>query len=305
MSKFRTEPTVVCPSPEYSETCFKKGRGMAQRSLDLIEAMRVIAEAAQPITGRGVGYKLFTRDLIASMAKSEMQRVYRLLKEARELCIIPWEWIVDETRAIERVSTWDNPAAYARCVARSYRRDFWNQQPVRVEVWSEKGTVRGVLAPVLDHYAVGFRVMHGFSGATTIHDVAQDDDGRELIVLYVGDFDPSGMFMSEVDLPARLSKYDGDHVELRRIALTQKQARGLPSFPAADKRKDPRYKWFCSNYGNCCWELDAMDPNNLRDCVEQAIIKLIEPVAWQRCEVVNCAEQASLKTVLEQWPRKC
>ena len=29
----------------------------------------------------------------------------------------------------------------------------------------------------------------------------QDDDGRELIVLYVGDFDPSGMFMSEVDLP--------------------------------------------------------------------------------------------------------
>ena len=44
----------------YSETCFKKGRGMAQRSLDLIEAMHATAEAAQPITGRGVGYKLFT-----------------------------------------------------------------------------------------------------------------------------------------------------------------------------------------------------------------------------------------------------
>ena len=87
-----------------------------------------------------------------------MQRVYRLLKEAREQGDIPWEWIVDETRALERTSTWDDPAEYARCVARSYRRDFWNQQPVRVEVWSEKGTVRGVLAPVLDHYAVGFRV---------------------------------------------------------------------------------------------------------------------------------------------------
>ena len=49
---------------EYFETCSKKGRGMAQRSLDLIEAMREIAEAAQPITGRGVGYKLFTRGLI-------------------------------------------------------------------------------------------------------------------------------------------------------------------------------------------------------------------------------------------------
>ena len=117
---------------EYFETGSKKGRGMAQRSLDLIEAMHAIAEAAQPITGRGVGYKLFTRKLIASMARTEMQRVYRLLKEARERGIIPWDWIVDETRAIERVSTWDDPDEYARCVAHSYRRDFWNQQPHRV-----------------------------------------------------------------------------------------------------------------------------------------------------------------------------
>jgi hypothetical protein len=32
---------------DYSETCSKKGRGMAQRSLDLIEAMRAVTEAAQ------------------------------------------------------------------------------------------------------------------------------------------------------------------------------------------------------------------------------------------------------------------
>ena len=278
---------------DYFETCSKKGRGMAQRSLDLIEAMQAVTRAAHPITGRGVGYKLFTRGLLGSMAKSEMQRVYRLLREARERAQIPWEWIVDENRAFERCATWDDPAAYAECVAQSYRRDFWNQQPVRVEVWSEKGTVRGVLAPILDHYAVGFRVMHGFSGATTIYDVAQDDDGRELIVLYVGDFDPSGMFMSEVDLPARLARYNGDHVELRRIALTRAQTRGLPAFPATDKRKDPRYKWFCANYGDQCWELDALDPNTLRDCVEQEILELIEPEAWERCEVVNKAEQES------------
>ena len=45
---------------EYFETGSKKGRGMAQASLDLIEAMHAAAQAAQPITGRGVGYKLFT-----------------------------------------------------------------------------------------------------------------------------------------------------------------------------------------------------------------------------------------------------
>lgn len=167
---------------------FEKGRGMAQRSLDLIEAMYAAAEPAQPITGRGIGYKLFTAGLIPSMATTEMQRVYRLLRLARERGDIPWDWIVDETRELERVSTWDNPAAYARCVAQSYRRDFWNQQPRRVMVVSEKGTVRGVLAPVLDHYAVGFQVMHGFSSATVVHDISRDDDGRPLIMLYVGDF---------------------------------------------------------------------------------------------------------------------
>jgi hypothetical protein len=273
----------------------------AQRSIDLIEAMYTAAEAAQPITGRGIGYKLFTAGLIPSMARSEMQRVYRLLKEGREEGAIPWDWIVDETRAIERVSTWDDPADYARTVARSYRRDFWNQQPHRVQVWSEKGTVRGVLAPVLDHYAVGFLPVHGFSSATAAHEIAEDDDGRDLIVLYVGDFDPSGMFMSEADLPARFARYNGDHITLERIALTDDQLDGLPSFPASDKRKDPRFRWFVENYGLHCWELDAMDPNALRGCVQDAITELIEPVAWRRCEAINQAEQESLRTVLDGW----
>ena len=230
-----------------------------------------------------------------------MQRVYRLLKEAREEGDIPWDWIVDETRAIERVPTWSDPEEYARCVARSYRRDFWNQQPHRVQVWSEKGTVRGVLAPVLDEYAVGFLPVHGFSSATTAHDIAKDNDGRDLIVLYVGDLDPSGMFMSEEDLPTRFAKYNGEHITLRRIALTGNQLVGLPSFPASDKRKDPRYQWFVRNFGSHCWELDAMDPNDLRACVEQEIENLVEPVAWRRCEAVNKVEQESLRTVLDGW----
>jgi hypothetical protein len=44
-----------------------------------------------------------------------------------------------------------------------------------------------------------------------------------------------------------------------------------------------------------------MDPNDLRDCVEKAILDLIEPTAWQHCETINQAEQESLKTVLTGW----
>jgi hypothetical protein len=234
------------------------------------------------------------------MGQSEMQRVYRLLKVAREQGDIPWEWIVDETRELEICSSWADPAAFVRTVSQAYRRDFWLHQPQRVLVVSEKGTVRGVLAPVLDQYGVGFRVMHGFSSATAVYDIAQDCDGCPLIILYVGDYDPSGMYMSERDLPERLAKYDGDHVQVKRIALTQAH-RGLPWFPASDKKKDPRYPWFVRNYGDRCWELDALDPNDLRALVEEAIRAEIEPVAWNRCAAVEKAERESLRHVLDSW----
>ncbi len=292
-------------APQQIETGIKKGRGMARASLDLIEAMYAIAKAAQPITGRGVGYKLFTAGLIPSMGKPDMQRVYRLLKQARERDMIPWEWIVDETRALEKAPSWADPAAFVRTVSRSYRRDFWNQQPRRVEVWSKKGTVRGVLAPILDKYGVAFQVMHGFGGATPIHDVATDDDGRPLIVLYCGDYDPSGLCMSEHDLPNRLKEYGGHHVFLRRVALVREDLDHLQSFPASDKKKDPRYKWFTRHFGDQCWELDAMDPNNLRARVEGAIQAEIEPIAWDRCAVAEKAEQESLRTVLDSWGGLC
>jgi hypothetical protein len=269
-----------------------------------------IAEDAQPITGRGVGYKLFTQGLIPSMSTSDMQRVYRLLKVAREQGMVEWDWIVDETREREGAPSWNNPAHFARSVGIQYRRDFWKQQPVRCELFSEKGTVRGILRPVLDEYGVGFTPLHGFSSATTAHDLAVDNDGRDLIALYVGDWDPSGMYMSECDLPNRMEKYDGDHVEVKRIALVKNQLAGLPWFPASDKattetkKGDPRHPWYVKNYGKKCWEVDALDPNVLRDCVEEEIKSLIEPDAWARCAVVDAAERESLCEVLTRWAGK-
>ena len=94
-------------------------------------------------------------------------------------------------------------------------------------------------------------------------------------MLYVGDFDPCGMFMSEQDLPdaARRIRRRSRNGEAD-CADAARQVGGLPSFPATDKKKDPRYNWFVGNYGARCWELDAMDPNDLRDCVEEAIVRV-------------------------------
>ena len=143
--------------------------------------------------------------------------------------------------------------------------NFWSMQSERLEVWSEKGTVRGTLGPVLDEFAVTFRVMHGFSSATVIKNVADETGDLDcpLRVLYVGDHDPSGMCMSERDLPERLDRY-GANVDLIRTALMMPEDEDLPSFEAATKRGDPNYRWYVSHYGQSCWEVDALSPPILR-----------------------------------------
>ena len=289
--------------PEYSVTGTKirRGRGKAQKSLDLIQAAHDFLVDAHPTTVRGVCYHLFIRCVIPSMKRKETARVSRLLKDARESGDIPWEWIVDETRELERTSSWKDPAEFVQAVRRSYRRDFWIHQPYDVEVWSEKGTVRGVLAPVLEEYGVGFRVMHGFGSATSIYDVAQENRERWLNAIYVGDWDPSGLYMSEEDLPERLSRYGGHHILVDRVALLERDLHDLPSFPAGDKRKDPRFRWFTDHYGAQCWELDAMHPNDLRARVENRILTLINTEAWERCAQAQEAEQASLESLLDRW----
>jgi hypothetical protein len=157
---------------------------------------------------------------------------------------------------------------------------------------------------VLDEYGVGFRVMHGFGSATTINDVSQDDADHPLTILYIGDYDPSGLWMSERDIPERVSRYGGDHISVWRIALLRDDCVLLgrrPAFDVREKNKDPRAPWFQKNYGQLCWELDAMDPNDLRSRVESAINEHIEPEAWERCRVVDKAERESLRHVLDSW----
>jgi len=282
-------------------------RGRSQKSLNLIAVARALLEEVQPASVRYVCYKLFTMGLIDGMKKNETDRVSRLLKEAREEGLIPWAWIVDETREAEIPSTWRDPQEFAKVQKRSFRQDRWEYQNTHLEVWSEKGTIRGILWPILNAYGVTFRVLHGYGSATAIHEIAQEslyyeEEGKPFVALYVGDFDPSGLHMSEVDLPERLARYEGE-IEVRRIALTRGDLGGLPSFDLESKKGDPRFRWYRNTFGHDgrCWELDAMDPNQLRDRVEAKILDFIELNAWHRCDATELAQQESLAKVLDNW----
>src|SRR6516162_7234942 len=95
--------------------CFPAGsngrRGKATVTLNALAHMYEIAKETWPITGRGVGYRLLNRGVIKTMA--DMGAVYEQLVEAREQNLIPWDWIVDETRDLEiRTSYATRKSAY-------------------------------------------------------------------------------------------------------------------------------------------------------------------------------------------------
>jgi len=283
----------------------RRGRGRACKTINLLDAAYNVLADIQPASVRAVCYQLFALGWIASMSKVETNKISRLLTEARERGEIPWSWIVDETREPERIATWDDPVQYIDAVKRSYRKNRWTSQPERIELWSEKGTIRGILAPVLNEYGVTFRVMHGHGSATAVFTAAEESraSDKPLTVLYTGDWDPSGMHMSEVDLPERLVRYGGRAL-IVRVALDQQDtasSAGVSSFPASDKAKDPRHRWFVSNYGDRCFELDALNPNTLRDRVEGVIRLLLDQEAWNHAARVEAAECESMAAFFAKW----
>jgi len=280
-------------------------RGLGKSTLTLIDAAGEILEAIQPTTVRSVAYKLFALGLIPNMGKNAVATVSRALTTAREAGAIPWAWIVDENRAPEYANTWDNADQRIDYAVRNYRRDYWQEQALRLEVWSEKGTVRGVLAPTLDEYGVTFRSMSGFASATVVYSIAEHSiaDYRPMLALYVGDHDPSGRYMSDIDLPVRMARYGGA-VEIVRVALTESDLVDLPSFDAATKKADARYRWFVERFGSRCHELDAMDPNDLRARIVQQIRSRLNLPAWERAIEVERAEVDSMRAFHAEWKRR-
>jgi hypothetical protein len=299
----------------YPETRRTRGqRGRSKATLDLIQTCLKIIKERQPISVRGVCYALFVDGQIDSMAKENTQKISRVLTEMREEGILPWEWIVDDSRSMEGDGGFTDLKQYARVIRNSYTRDFWAHQTKRVIVISEKATVAGIVRPVLDKYGVPFFAAHGYNSATKVYDLASEivKDKRTYHFLYIGDYDPSGMHMSEIDLPTRLERYGNIAMEQQeiidreldfhfdRIALIESDTTKLPSFDAETKKEDKRYRWFIDNFGAQAWELDAMNPNDLRARVEAEIVDHVDSEAWAQHQKVEEAQQESVRAIADK-----
>jgi hypothetical protein len=91
-------------------------------------------------------------------------------------------------------------------------------------------------------------------------------------------------------------------VTVRRLALTEHDVMSgqLPFFTADSKRGDTRYPWFVRTHGTRCWELDAMDPNVLRQRVEQAIVRHIDRDRWARSKLAEKTEKESFQAIVRR-----
>lgn len=260
-------------------------RGLATKTFDLITAAAQILADQHPMGVRGVAYQLFNRKLIPDMSRASTKRVSEMLTIARKRELIPWDWIVDDNREFETVHQWDTMADFMEAVRRSYRHNRWKVQPLRIAVVSEKAW-GGVLRPVTEAYGIPFVVYSGWTSTTAAKKLADESrrDRRPFVILYVGDFDPAGMRMSEDDLPNRLTEYGGRAI-VHRVALVGRHISeyglGALTFSVHEKTKDPSYQWFIRHYGETCCELDALPANDLRDLVEDAIADHFDPDAWE------------------------
>lgn len=242
---------------------------MHDKTRKLLDTAVEILAATHPMTIRQVYYQLVSRQVIKN-SRTGYQAVSNLLVEARRSGKISWEWIEDRLRRPRAVSMWDGLSDFAETALHAYRRQVWPTQKEYVEVWLEKDALSGIFEDVLEPYGVTLNVGRGYDGWSSIRNAAERYEGRKkVVVLYFGDFDPSGedMFRS---LQERLGFFDCEP-EMFKCALSLDDVNRYSLPPDFTKEKDTRRAGFVEKYGDVAVELDALPLNVLKDRLREEV----------------------------------
>ena len=183
-------------------------------------------------------------------------------------------------------------AALENC-ARLYRREIWPDLGVRVEIWSEKETLTGVLLEETWAYDVPLMATRGYPSLTYLWAAGAEIEAARVptFVYYFGDLDPSG-----VDIPSKvesgLRTYAPDsEIYFTRLAVLPSQVAqyGLQTRPT--KRTDSRAKGFTGD----SVEVEALPPYILRQICRDAIEQHIPAGTLTHFQVVEKNERDILR----------
>jgi hypothetical protein len=254
--------------PVYPACPIKRDRATKLEMQARLEGLWSIVEAMRPMTVRQVFYQATVRHIVEKTEQG-YSKVQIALANMRRARAMPYDWIVDFTRWQRKPRTFRDVEHALEETARFYRKSLWAQAKSYVEIWLEKDALSGVILPVTSKYDVPLMVARGYASLSFLSESAEymEAEKRPVYIYHLGDFDPSGVNAGQKIEETLRELAQTAEIHFERIAVTPEQITvwSLPSRPT--KQTDSRAKGF----GDISVELDAINPNSLRDLAEKAI----------------------------------
>lgn len=242
------------------------------------------------MTVRQAFYALTVRGVVGKTEAGYRQVQKQILLMRREE-LLPWAFIADGTRWVHAPETWDDVDDVLQETARTYRRNLWRSQNVRLEFWLEKDALASIVSEITYAYGVRLMVSRGQSSDTYCYSAAQaarkawEKANVETHVYTLYDSDKSGR-IAALKVAEKLAAYSGGApITVEALAVTEWQIEtwNLPTRPAKERGEPDAV------------ELDAIPPDKLKTLVEDAIILHID--AWNKEKAVEQREREILQRV--------
>ena len=233
----------------------------------LVEAAAIVESYDTGVTLRQLFYRLVSNGSLRNVRASYTTLSARTAKARREGS---FPSLIDDTREIDRPFSFPSPGVAKTWLHQSYRRDRTENQEYTIYLGVEKrGIVEQLRMWFGQDLGIPILALGGYASQTYVDKIRQDreDQGRPGILIYAGDFDPSGE-----DIIRDFEKRLGCMEEVRRIALMAKQVEeyDLPALPG--KATDSRAAGFIARHDRLVQvELDALPPDTLRDLYQGAL----------------------------------
>lgn len=285
------------------------------------EVQQYLAECAQEDiipTFRNAYYKLVSKGILPKTT-AEYKYLSKIITEARINNIIPPECFLDPER-LHSVdfylhNSFEDHVSYVFESFSKRLENFnfhsWENQPNYVEVWIEKNALFEQFKQVTQRRRVTLVSCKGYPSLTVlsrasrrIEEELERRDIDKFVLLYFGDYDPSGKDIPRYVKDRLENVFHVDfEIELVALSLEQIERHSLPSVPA--KKSDTRTKNFLEKYGDKAVELDALDFKVLRDIIDNAIAKhydesIFEETQDQEQEVIEKIREKVEETKLPE-----
>lgn len=283
--------------PVYGAGTIKRERRTQARLDQLDQQILAVLTEDHPQSVRHVFYRMTDPRLPEPVEKSDRgyRHVCHRCKELRRSGRLPYGWISDASRRGHFVHTYMGRADFIRRMAGLYRADLWTGSPFYVEVWCESRSIAGVIEDDCRDLAVNLYPCGGFSSITLAYEAAEYINavhgGREVIVYYIGDFDPAGVLIDvALERELRQHLHKGVALSFRRLGITAEQIQryDLPTKPR--KVGDQR-----AMHVKATVEAEAMPAAVLRQLLRSHVESHLPPDALRVAKVAEREEIKGLK----------